>query len=477
MRGTIGRMTTDTLDINSAVLAKALENLGQGVSYFDRDLRLVYCNTHYLRLLDFPAEFSKPGTPADTFFRYNAERGEYGPGDIDRIVEERVSLAKKFEAHQFERTRPDGQVLRIQGYPIEGGGFVTTYQDITELRTYQNRLEEANQRLDERVRERTQELADREQELQGKTTILERILDSVEQGISLCDRNLDLVVANPRCKELLGLPDELLQPGTPFFDVMYYNAQRGEYGEGDPAELAQQRVDLAMKFEPHRFKRIRPDGTVLDVVGYPVPEGFVTTFTDITEQSKTEDLLRASKLELEARVEDRTAELQRQLRETERAQEEMSIAKDRAEQASKAKSDFLAQMSHELRTPLNSIIGFSDIIRSEVFGPVENDRYKEYVEGVHFSGVHLLSLINDILELARLEAGKIELVEDIVELSSHADEVILQMRERARSGKISLKNEIADDTVRIKGDSRRIFQMLLNLMSNAIKFTPMKTVK
>jgi len=467
-----GHMTTTRLDIDPAVLADALENLGQGVSYFDGDLILVYCNTHYLRLLGFPEELGKPGTPAEAYFRYNAERGEYGAGDVDTLVAERIALAKKFEAHQFERTRPDGQVLRIQGYPVENGGFVTTYQDITELRRSQTALEQANELLDERVKDRTRALAEREQELERKTATLERILESVEQGITLIDRNLNLVVANKRFGELLDFPLEELEPGKPFFDFMLYNAKRGEYGDGDPIELAQQRVDLARQFKAHRFKRERPDGTVLEVVGYPVPEGFVTTYTDITEQKRTEDLLRASKLELERRVEDRTAELQRQLQETERAQEEMSAAKDRAEQANKAKSDFLAQMSHELRTPLNSIIGFSDIIRSEVFGPIANQRYKEYVEGVHFSGVHLLSLINDILELARLEAGKVALVEDVVELSSHVDEVLLQLRERAKADGVDLKNGIASKAIRVKGDSRRIYQMLLNLLSNAIKFTP-----
>lgn len=467
-----GHPSPVTLDVDPAVLAAALEHLGQGVSFFDQNLNLVYCNTHYLRLLNFPEHFGKPGTPAEAFLRYNAERGEYGPGDVDTLVEERVALARKFEPHDFERTRPDGQILRITGYPVESGGFVTTYQDITELRRYQFALEEANQRLDERVRERTKELADREQELQRKTSTLERILESVEQGITLIDRNLDLVVANKRFGTLLGLPDELLEPGTPFFDFMYYNANRGEYGDGDPIELAQQRVELAKRFEPHRFTRVRPDGTAIEVIGYPVPEGFVTTYTDITEQKKNENLLRAAKLELEMRVEDRTAELQRQLKQTERAQEEMRIAKDRAEQANQAKSDFLAQMSHELRTPLNSIIGFSDIIRSEVFGSLQNDRYKEYINGVHFSGIHLLSLINDILELARLEAGKMELVEDVVDLASHVNDVHVQLRERAKAGEITLINGVPPTTPRLRGDPRRVYQMLLNLLSNSIKFTP-----
>lgn len=463
---------TTKLDIDPTVLADALEHLGQGVSFFDQDLNLVYCNTHYLRLLDFPQEMGQPGTPATTFFRYNAERGEYGPGDVEEMVRERVELARQFQPHDFERTRPDGRTLRIQGYPVESGGSVTTYQDITELRRYQSDLEKANELLDERVRERTQELADRETELKRKTETLECILESVEQGITLFDRDLNLVVANRRFGELLGFSDGQLQPGTPFSEFLLANAIRGEYGEGDPSELAQKRLELARQFEPHRLKRDRPDGTTLEVVGFPVPDGFVTTYTDITEQKRSEDLLKAAKLELEMRVDDRTAELKRHLRETERAQEEMRVAKDRAEQANKAKSDFLAQMSHELRTPLNSIIGFSDIIQSEVFGPIQNERYKEYVEGVHFSGVHLLALINDILELARLEAGKVALLEDAVELSSHIEEVLLQMREKAKSEEVDLKNLVRPGQFRINGDSRRVYQMLLNLLSNAIKFTP-----
>lgn len=464
-------MTHDNDQTSPEQLAAVLEHLGQGVTYVDANLNLVYSNRRYHELLDFPLWMGAPGTPMRTFFEYNAKRGEYGPGDIDELVDERIELAKKFEPHLFERARPDGRVLRIQGNPIGSGGFVTTYEDITELRQYQNALEDSNNRLDERVRERTTELEEREQELARETEVLETIVESTANGITLFDRDLKLVLANRRFSELMDIPMELLNPGRPFFALMRYNAARGEYGPGDPDELAQQRVERALKFEPHQFVRRRGDDTYVQVTGRPVLDGFVTTYTDITEQKQAEELLHLSKAQLEERVAERTEELEAQLAETARAESEMRDAKERAEHANAAKGEFLAQMSHELRTPLNSIIGFSDVIRNEVFGSIGNDRYSEYLNGVHSSGTHLLALINDILEMARMEAGKVTLNEEIVDLTVLAAEVRMQLGERAREGKVTVRCSISTCAPKVNGDSRRIYQMLLNLMSNALKFT------
>ncbi len=439
------------------LLGEVIEHLSQALSYFDRDLRLVVCNRKYLELLDFPKWMGEPGTPISTFFRYNAERGEYGEGDIETLVAERIALARKFEPHSFERERPDGRILRIEGNPIEGGGFVTTYTDITELRRSQQALSQANERLDERVRERTEELATREAELSQKTGELETVLDSVTNGITLFDRDLNLRFANRRFLELLDLPEWLQEPGTPFEAFMRYNAERGEYGPGDVEEQTRKRVEAAQRFEAHRFVRERPDGTMIEVIGRPVDQGFVTTYTDVTEQKRAETALRQTNEELERHVEERTAELR--------------AAKERAETANRAKSDFLAQMSHELRTPLNSILGFSDIVRNELFGPVGSERYVDYLEGVHKSGTHLLNLINDILEMSRLESGKIELEEEAVDLAEALAEAQLMIQERARQNRIALESSVPEGTPALRADKRRLHQMLLNLLANAVKFT------
>ncbi|MDJ0947643.1 MAG: PAS-domain containing protein, partial [Alphaproteobacteria bacterium] len=133
---------------NSSVLEATLEHMSQGISVADPDLRLVAFNRRFLELLGFPPEQFRPGDPFENFIRYNAERGEYGPGDPDDQVRERVELAKRFEPHRFERTRQDGTVLEIAGEPVPGGGFVTTYTDVTEERHAQKILQGRNRVLE-----------------------------------------------------------------------------------------------------------------------------------------------------------------------------------------------------------------------------------------------------------------------------------------------------------------------------------------
>ena len=130
-------------------------------------------------------------------------------------------------------------------------------------------------------------------------------------------------------------------------------------------------------------------------------------------------------------------------------------------------------MSHELRTPLNAIIGFSEIVTGELFGPIERRRYVEYAQDIHSSGVHLLSIINDILDLAKIEAGRRELTDNVVFLHDAAAAALRLVRGRAENGEISLVNKIVPGSVPLlQADECAIKQMLLNLLSNAVKFTP-----
>lgn len=152
-------------------------------------------------------------------------------------------------------------------------------------------------------------------------------------------------------------------------------------------------------------------------------------------------------------------------------EKELEEAKIIAETASRTKSDFLSNMSHELRTPLNAVIGFSEVLRDEAFGPL-NDKQKEYIIDVLDSGKHLLSLINDILDLSKVEAGKMEL-----ELSEFDLRLLLQncltfIKEKAMKHSISLSCEVADDIVSITADERKMKQVIFNILSNAAKFTP-----
>jgi two-component system cell cycle sensor histidine kinase PleC len=144
----------------------------------------------------------------------------------------------------------------------------------------------------------------------------------------------------------------------------------------------------------------------------------------------------------------------------------------RAEEANLAKTRFLATMSHELRTPLNAILGFSEIIKNEVLGPVGNESYKDYVGDIHTSGTHLLNLINEILDLSRIEAGRYELNEEAINLAAIAEECCHMMQLKAKAKNITIKEFYPQRLPKLWADERAVRQIALNLLSNAIKFTP-----
>ncbi|RZJ40847.1 MAG: PAS domain-containing sensor histidine kinase, partial [Brevundimonas sp.] len=148
------------------------------------------------------------------------------------------------------------------------------------------------------------------------------------------------------------------------------------------------------------------------------------------------------------------------------------VAMTRAEAANQAKSEFLANMSHELRTPLNAINGFSEIMAGEMFGPLGDQRYKGYAADILKSGQHLLSLINDILDMAKIEAGKHVLHYEPVSLQEVSEDAIRLMRGKVEEAGLTLSLEAAPDVPEIEADHRGCKQVMLNLISNAIKFTP-----
>jgi two-component system cell cycle sensor histidine kinase PleC len=155
-----------------------------------------------------------------------------------------------------------------------------------------------------------------------------------------------------------------------------------------------------------------------------------------------------------------------------RAKAESDRARDRAEQASRAKSSFLANMSHELRTPLNAILGFSEIIHTRALGVKAQDQYAEYGGFIHDSGRHLLALITDILDLAKIEAGRFTLREEEVNLSRLISEASLMLAVKAKDGGIEMATDTPVLLPNVYGDERALRQMLVNLLSNAVKFTP-----
>lgn len=153
------------------------------------------------------------------------------------------------------------------------------------------------------------------------------------------------------------------------------------------------------------------------------------------------------------------------------AEKDMTLARQQAEKASAAKSDFLAKISHEMRTPLNAIIGFSEVMMEERFGPVGNERYRDYLKDINASGAHLVSLLNDLLDLSKIEAGKMELSFERVDLNEVTQQSVAIMQAEASRARVIMRTALSMNIPGIIADTRSVRQIVLNLLSNSIKFT------
>ena len=171
-------------------------------------------------------------------------------------------------------------------------------------------------------------------------------------------------------------------------------------------------------------------------------------------------------------LQEATDRLRKQRRELKRYAENATEARDAALTANRTKSEFLANMSHELRTPLNAVIGFSDMMRNELLGPVGNPQYLSYAKDIHQSGEHLLGLINDILDISKIESGEMELFEEPVDVSQVVRSSLTLVKSRAQDGGVALRNDAMGPLPRLNADARKIKQIIINLLSNAVKFTP-----
>ena len=282
------------------------------------------------------------------------------------------------------------------------------------------------------------ELRQRELEFKDQSLLLQSTLENMGEGISVFDRQGRLIAWNSRFIELLELPppDGLVS----LYDILLYQARRGDFGSVDPVSEARERIEQFYRDLPSVRERVTASGRTLLIHRRSMPDGAVVSlYSDITERKA--------------------------------AEQQMAEAWQAAETANRSKSDFLANMSHELRTPLNAIIGFSEVICSEFLGPMRDKKYLGYIKDIHSSGLHLLSIINDVLDMSKIEAGKLELASEIVTVPRVLTESLRMVSERAHSRNIELVTEISGADTGIWGDERAIKQIVLNLLSNAVKFS------
>jgi PAS domain S-box-containing protein len=257
----------------AAILEMTLESMDQGVSLFDADLNVVAFNRKFLEILDLPPDRFKPGDNFEDFIRFNAERGEYGDGDIEEQVRFRVERAGRFEPHAFERARPDGTVIEARGYPVPGGGFLTIYTDVTERK-----------RTERALREREERLA--------------LAIGSISEGFSLFDADDRLVLCNDRYKEHYpGLAD-INAPGVSFEQIIRTAATRGliAAAEGREEDWVRERLDRHRHPGAPILQR-QSDGRWIQINERKTGDGgTVAVFTDVTDlKRREEELARANR--------------------------------------------------------------------------------------------------------------------------------------------------------------------------------------
>ncbi|MFN4288990.1 MAG: PAS domain-containing sensor histidine kinase [Brevundimonas sp.] len=282
-------------------------------------------------------------------------------------------------------------------------------------------------------------------------------IESISDAFVLFDRHGRLILCNQAFQDAFGFSAKVLKVGAPRDDLnRIASLAIRSSAPSTSGRAGVQEVELHDGRWLQVSERLTGDG------------GSVVIAADITPIKRQEEDRRLAAEELQRMV-DRLEESQEHLSQLARKYE---VAKTRAEAANQAKSEFLANMSHELRTPLNAINGFSEIMSTEMFGPLGDPRYKGYAKDILDSGQHLLALINDILDMAKIEAGKMTLRLEPVALREVCEDALRLIRGRAEEADLRLMRALPEAMPEINADYRAVKQVLLNLLSNAVKFTP-----
>ncbi|MBE7636646.1 PAS domain-containing protein [Sneathiella sp. P13V-1] len=420
------KLLQQAVDLNEAkmraekaelILREALESIADAFVIFDAEDKLIAYNSQYKKLFPDVADILEPGVTFEELIRYQAMTSDLLESDEEKEnwVQQRLEEHRNPDEAK-EQIFKDGQIYRLSEFKTASGGTVAVRTNITDLRNRERALIHLNERLEEaqsvaHLGSWSKELSSNKLEWSDEVSrIMGYELGTIPHEYSYYTDRIH--------------PDDIDE----MFDIV-----RSALKEQDGYQV--------------EYRMVHPDGKVVHV----------------RELGKVVKNSAGEPVALHGTMQDITAEQE--------VEQELLEAKKKAEEGTKAKSMFLANMSHELRTPLNAIIGFAEVISKEIFGSINNEKYKEYSENILSSGQHLLSLINDILDYSRLEAGKFELDEVEAEMREILSWTELLLRPRAQEKHIALNVDLDTDLI-FSGDERKIKQVLINLVNNAVKFTP-----
>jgi len=487
-----------------ARLEAAMDCIADGFAVWDQMDNLVRFNERFASRFDLDGVNLKEGQSRETVLTGLAESGllvltETPAEWVDGILKRAMSVS-----HHTELEFTDDTHFILAERRSSDGGIVSALTDITELKHKERELifrgkslEEANSELEmvnDSLERQGAELVHMAEQIDASHTALKlrdaalakmearqrAVLNTIADALVVVDKQGYIEILNPMTESVMGLAGEqahgralgeLIQvevEGELIGDIPAYLAAIHEEME-DSGEDASKHVELTIR---------RRDGTSLPVemaiddVESLDHHFYVITLRDISERKVAERNLQDAHDSLERRVDERTEELSKEIEEHRKTENELNEAKLIAEDANWAKSQFLANMSHELRTPLNGIIGFSEMLKEEYFGAMGNEKYQEYATDINMSGQHLLALINDILDLSKIELGAMDLEEGYIDVGAVIETCVAMVRDRAGRERITLSVEGIEGLPLLYGDERRVKQILLNVLSNAVKFTP-----
>lgn len=293
---------------------------------------------------------------------------------------------------------------------------------------------------------------------------LHSAIENIPETFVLCDNNDDIILANSKYRSVFGLGEEDTRPGTNLSQVMKKSRK--------PIESARVGGNLANR-DDGAFEIKMPDGRWILLSERRTKDGFIAIGADITQLKAHQNRLHESERRLTDIIHtlsETRGDAERKAAQLEELNQSFRIEKNRAEAASRAKTTFLANMSHELRTPLNAILGFSDIMRQQMLGPIGSEKYCGYANDIYESGEFLLQLIDDILDMQKIETGRTTILRRVFDLTETVAETARMVEASAAKRDIDLTID-QPERLDVYADRRAVTQILLNLMSNAIKFS------
>jgi signal transduction histidine kinase/CheY-like chemotaxis protein/HPt (histidine-containing phosphotransfer) domain-containing protein len=412
------KQAQEKLEEEQEKLRLVVENMSDGVMLFDKDLRWRMLSRPLMRFLDLPEEFFRIGTSARDVVAWQMRQGHLGPvpeapDDFERSLDARMEAFRQPGGRRYLRKAVTGTWLDVSMQPLPDGGMLAFYRDVTPIK-------------------------EREEQIEAERALLRDVVNSMETFVALLDSQGGIILSNGWGRNLLSVPDHLVQPGGSLGEAVRFMYRRGDFGfDKDEETVVASRLGAVLAGRPFTVTRPAPGGRWLEFSYRPIPGSRVVAVgRDVTELKASEQAAIA--------------------------------ARDAAEAGARAKANFLAAMSHEIRTPMNGVLGMLEVLSR---GGLRDDQART-VQVMRESAESLLRIVDDVLDFSKIEAGRLEMEAVPFSLRGLVEATVETLTPAAAQRGLALFAEAPPgDADWLLGDPTRVRQILFNLVGNAVKFT------